>query len=44
LRGSFGAKHVIPLYRDAEATQPNITRMKEGAGKKSSPLDDIRHY
>jgi len=24
-RGSFGAKHVIPLWRDAEATQPNIT-------------------
>ena len=24
-RGSFGAKHVIPLWRDADATQPNIT-------------------
>jgi predicted helicase len=24
-RGSFGGKHVIPLWRDAEATQPNIT-------------------
>lgn len=24
-RGSFGAKHVILLWRDAEATQPNIT-------------------
>ena len=24
-RGSFGAKHVIPLWRDASATQPNIT-------------------
>ena len=24
-RGSFGAKHVIPLWRDAETTQPNIT-------------------
>ena len=23
-RGSFGAKHVIPLWRDAEATRPNI--------------------
>ena len=22
-RGSFGAKHVIPLWRDAEATEPN---------------------
>ena len=24
-RGSFGAKHVIPLYRDAAATEPNVT-------------------
>ena len=24
-RGSFGAKHVIPLWRDAAATTPNIT-------------------
>ena len=24
-RGSFGAKHVIPLWRDAKATQPNVT-------------------
>ncbi len=24
-RGSFGAKHVLPLYRDAAATQPNVT-------------------
>jgi len=24
-RGSFGGKDAIPLYRDAEATQPNIT-------------------
>ncbi len=24
-RGSFGAKHVIPLWRDAAATRPNIT-------------------
>lgn len=24
-RGSFGGQHVIPLYRDADATQPNIT-------------------
>ena len=24
-RGSFGAKHVIPLWRDAAATQPNVT-------------------
>ena len=24
-RGSFGAKHVIPLWRDAQATQPNVT-------------------
>lgn len=23
-RGSFGAKHVIPLYRDAAGTQPNL--------------------
>jgi hypothetical protein len=25
-RGSFGGKHVIPLWRDAAATQPNVTR------------------
>ena len=25
-RGSFGGAHVIPLWRDAAATQPNITR------------------
>ena len=24
-RGSFGGKDVIPLFRDAEATQPNVT-------------------
>ena len=24
-RGSFGAKHVIPLWRDPDATQPNVT-------------------
>ncbi|MDE2892368.1 MAG: N-6 DNA methylase [Chloroflexota bacterium] len=23
-RGSFGGQHVIPLYRDADATQPNV--------------------
>ena len=23
-RGSFGGKHVIPLWRDAEATEPNV--------------------
>ena len=24
-RGSFGGKHVVPLYRDAESAEPNIT-------------------
>ena len=24
-RGSFGAKHIIPLWRDTEGTEPNIT-------------------
>ena len=24
-RGSFGAKHAIPLYRDSQATEPNVT-------------------
>ena len=24
-RGSFGARHTIPLYRDAAATEPNVT-------------------
>ena len=65
-----GGKDVIPLYRDAAGTEPNVTagrfgpvlpqvwefevsgfkvvqswlgyRMKKRAGKKSSPLDDIR--
>ena len=25
-RGSFGGKHAIPLWRDAQATQPNVTK------------------
>lgn len=25
MRGSFGGKHAIPLYRDTDATQPNVT-------------------
>lgn len=25
-RGSFGGKDVIPLYRDAAATEPNVTK------------------
>lgn len=24
-RGSFGGKHIIPLWRDAEASEPNVT-------------------
>ena len=24
-RGSFGGRHAMPLYRDADATQPNVT-------------------
>ena len=24
-RGSYGAKHVVPLWRDADATEPNVT-------------------
>ena len=24
-RGSFGGKHIIPLWRDADATEPNVT-------------------
>ena len=24
-RGSFGGKHIMPLWRDAEATEPNVT-------------------
>ena len=33
-RGSFGAKHVIPLWRDAEAGHPNITAgLAEHIGK-----------
>ena len=31
LRGSYGDKGVIPLYRDAEATEPNVTGgLREG--------------
>lgn len=25
-RGSFGGKHVVPLWRDARATEPNVTQ------------------
>jgi hypothetical protein len=43
-RGSFGGKHLIPLWRDAEATQPNITAglldvLSSSYGKPVSPED-----
>ena len=43
-RGSYGAKAVLPLYRNAEATEPNILPgllelLKEAYGKKVSPED-----
>jgi hypothetical protein len=43
-RGSFGAKHVIPLWRDAECTQPNVTAgllstLAERLGREVSPED-----
>ena len=45
-RGSFGAKHVIPLYRDAAATEPNITHrlldlLGETYGEPVTPEDLI---
>ncbi len=43
-RGSYGAKAVLPLYRNAEATEPNLLPgllelLKETYGKKVSPED-----
>ncbi|MBW8002001.1 MAG: N-6 DNA methylase [Planctomycetes bacterium] len=43
-RGSFGAKEVMPLYRNAEATESNLLPglldlLKETYGKKVSPED-----
>lgn len=43
-RGSFGGKHVIPLWRDADATQPNVTgglldRLAAAHGRTVSPED-----
>jgi hypothetical protein len=41
-RGSYGAKHVIPLYRDAQATKPNLlpallTKLTETYGRPVTP-------
>jgi len=43
-RGSFGGKDIIPLWRDAAATQPNVTkklleRLSDAYGKPVSPED-----
>jgi hypothetical protein len=43
-RGSFGARHVIPLWRDPAATEPNIVhglldRLGETYGQPVSPQD-----
>ncbi len=43
-RGSFGGKHVIPLWRDAQATQPNLAsglleRLSERLARQVSPED-----
>ena len=43
-RGSFGAKHVIPLWRDPEGSQANIThgvlaRLEEAYGAPVAPED-----
>lgn len=43
-RGSFGAKHVIPLWRDAGVTQPNVTnglldQLEQAYGTPVSPND-----
>lgn len=38
-RGSFGGKDVIPLYRDAEATEPNVTRgLLDALGKEHGTI------
>ncbi|MBX9719456.1 MAG: hypothetical protein K2X36_11545 [Microbacteriaceae bacterium] len=43
-RGSFGGRHVIPLWKDAAASQPNVTkgvleRLQVEAGIDASPSD-----
>jgi predicted helicase len=48
-RGSFGGKDVIPLYRDAAASQPNITKglqkiLAEKLGIKPPTPEDIAAY
>jgi len=48
-RGSFGGKDVIPLYRDAEAREPNVTRkllsaMGEAHGTAPPSPEDLLAY
>ncbi len=41
-RGSFGGAHVIPLWRDAAATHPNITRgLLEWLGERYPPTPTL---
>ena len=43
-RGSFGGKHVIPLYRDSAATEPNVTTglLERMAGVHRGPVTPER--
>ena len=43
-RGSFGGKHVIPLYKNSEATEPNVTKglLEHVAQVHSSPATPER--
>lgn len=48
-RGSFGGKDVIPLYRDAEAQQPNLTRglqtvLQQRIGIDTPSPEDVAAY
>jgi hypothetical protein len=44
-RGSFGAKHIIPLWRDAAATEPNIAPgVLEGVGSALSRQVSVEDF
>ena len=44
-RGSFGAKHVMPLYRDAAATTPNVTKgLLAKLGATAEDAEDLFAY
>ena len=45
-RGSFGGKHVIPLYRNSQATEPNVTTglLERIAGVHDGPVTAERLF